>query len=403
MLYRVHIFLIALCIVFLQGMPAFAKMLDGHTILRASDANICALTFDDGPSHLSGKILDELQAENVKATFFVLGSQVLQYPRFVQRMKDEGHEVANHSFNHADLSKLSAEGSYADMQKVNEILDEFGIEPRYFRPPYGKHNKKVVAMAAKLGMDTVLWSTDSRDWSSQPDYANMENIFGRPFSTEEMRGIFLFHETKKRTARDIRLIITILRAVGCEHFVTVSEYFDTVSLPHMSPDSDLPPKMTARPDIITQPNTSINVASVTTEAKDDRQAQNADTPIRQTRSELVTQENPPLGYKPDPFAYVKSQKSLVAVQKSTVQGKITSKTMASVHKPDPFCYSSIKHVPQHTQVSKVSEQSSSESAGGSEVMPKDVPPLLRMPLENSARDDTISSSLTLMGSENDVF
>ncbi len=219
------VFLYTLC----MSNSGEARVWNGHRIIDHPAPNMCALTFDDGPSHLSPQFLDALKEENVKATFFVLGMQAESYPYMITRMINEGHEVANHSYDHADLKVLSPNAIYANLKKTNKVLNKLGVKPRFLRPPYGSYDKEVINQAQKLGMSVVLWTVDSRDWESAPDYSNMQNILNRPMSKDEMRGIFLFHDTKKRTVRDIKLIITILRTMGCDKFVKVSQYLNVES------------------------------------------------------------------------------------------------------------------------------------------------------------------------------
>ncbi len=230
--------------------PAWAKVWDAYSIVDHPANNMCALTFDDGPSHLTAQFLDALKEEDVHVTFFVLGMQAATFPDIIKRMLREGHEVASHGYAHDNLKLLSPEAAYADLKKTYDILQKLGATPRFLRPPYGRYNKNVISVAKQLDMPLVLWSVDSRDWESQPDYGNMQNILGRPMAAEEMRGIFLFHDTKIRTVRDIKLIITILRAMGCKQFVTVSKYLDQDEHHDILPDEHWQkPLIMAKPDL----------------------------------------------------------------------------------------------------------------------------------------------------------
>ncbi len=190
---------------------------------------MCALTFDDGPTHLTAQLLDALKEENTKATFVVLGMQAERYPKLIKRMLKDGHEVASHGYGHTNLRLVSYEEAYEDIEKTYDILAKLGVKANYFRPPYGKYSRDVREIVEQFDMSILLWSVDSRDWERSPDYGDMPNILERPMSAEEMRGIFLFHDTKVRTVNDARLIVTVLRAVGCKQFVTVSEYLEAAS------------------------------------------------------------------------------------------------------------------------------------------------------------------------------
>ncbi len=224
------------CLLFLH-VDVAAKIWSPVAIIKHPLPNMCALTFDDGPSPLTPKVLDALKEAGIPATFFVLGRQVVQRPEMIRRMVAEGHEVANHSYSHPDLIYLSKEGIRRELGSVNKLLNDLGVVPRFMRPPYGSYNGKVVALTKELGMELMMWSTDSRDWQRQPDYSNMPNSLGRLMQPDEMRGIFLFHDIQRRTVRDIGLIIVTLKAMGCEHFVTVSEYVDAVPEVIMTADT----------------------------------------------------------------------------------------------------------------------------------------------------------------------
>ncbi len=219
---------VLLYVVFLPN-SAFARIWDAHAIIDHNAANMCALTFDDGPTHLTAQLLDALKEENIPATFVVLGKQAELRPKLIMRMIKEGHEVASHGYAHPNLREISYEEAYLDIKKTHDLLNELGADVKFFRPPFGKYTKDVRMLVEQLGMSILLWSVDSRDWVRRPDYGNMQNILERPMTAEEMRGIFLFHDTKVSTVNDARLIVAVLRAVGCKKFVTVSQYLKNAS------------------------------------------------------------------------------------------------------------------------------------------------------------------------------
>lgn len=221
-------FLFVCTVVAYSPVQAQARVLDGRAILhQKSNGNMCAVTFDDGPSQHTAQLLDSLNAEGIKATFFVLGRQVLRHPELIQRMLQEGHEVGSHSYSHPNFRKLSSSAQYEQLAETNRLLRELGANPRSFRPPYGIFTDHTVDLALELGMSIVLWSSDSMDWKRRPaDYSQMRTITGRPALPGKMHGIFLFHDTRLGTVEDLPLIVATLRAGGCEKFVTVQEYMD---------------------------------------------------------------------------------------------------------------------------------------------------------------------------------
>ena len=214
--------------------------LDAVAIWRQPERrNYCAITFDDGPTPYTSTLLDALEAEGVKATFFLLGKRVPYHPDVVRRMQAAGHEVAHHSYSHPNMRRLSTARMAEELDATLEALRKVGVKPRYFRPPYGNYDDRLVELVRERDMRLVLWTTDSRDWKMQYlDYHNMPNSFGRPLTAEEMRGVFLFHDTRYRSREDVRQMIAALREDGCQTFVTVHEYFQRTREPVRPRDPD---------------------------------------------------------------------------------------------------------------------------------------------------------------------
>jgi peptidoglycan-N-acetylglucosamine deacetylase len=125
-----------------------------------------ALTFDDGPDlKYTPKILDTLRKYNVKATFFVVGTQIQKYPTTFRRIIREGHEIGSHSYQHLKFPKLSADQIKYQLTHNNEIIHQYdGIPKMIFRPPYGALDPASVETISRLGYKIVLWTVDSLDW-----------------------------------------------------------------------------------------------------------------------------------------------------------------------------------------------------------------------------------------------
>src|SRR5882762_11829915 len=103
------------------------------------DGPYIAMTFDDGPSAtLTPKLLDLLAAHHIKATFFVIGENVAEHPEIMAREAREGHEIANHTWSHANLAKMSDDGVRGQLRKTEDaIRSAIGNRPTLMRPPYG--------------------------------------------------------------------------------------------------------------------------------------------------------------------------------------------------------------------------------------------------------------------------
>lgn len=131
------------------------------------DGPFIALTFDDGPSALlTPKLLDLLAARRLKATFFVVGQNAADHPEILKRAVREGHEIANHSWSHPNLGKMSDEAVRRELRKTDDaIVAAIGKRPTLMRPPYGSltaQQKKWIH--AEFGYRVIIWDVDPLDW-----------------------------------------------------------------------------------------------------------------------------------------------------------------------------------------------------------------------------------------------
>ncbi|KIL46413.1 polysaccharide deacetylase family protein [Jeotgalibacillus campisalis] len=128
-----------------------------------------ALTFDDGPDKMiTPQILDILKEKGVPATFFVVGEQVSYYPQLAKRMVEEGHTIANHTWDHPELSKLYTSQVIQQITSTNEIVEKItGVKANLFRPPYGDYTSADALVFDKLGFKNILWSVDTIDYSGK--------------------------------------------------------------------------------------------------------------------------------------------------------------------------------------------------------------------------------------------
>ncbi|WP_245681626.1 polysaccharide deacetylase family protein [Actinomadura kijaniata] len=125
-----------------------------------------ALTIDDGPHPLwTPRVLDILDEHDVKATFFIIGQQVDEFPRIARRIADHGHQVCNHTMTHPILSGVSARVVKKEIvQAHHKIADVTGVVPTFFRAPGGGWSKRVYETIAEHGMLPIDWAVDPRDW-----------------------------------------------------------------------------------------------------------------------------------------------------------------------------------------------------------------------------------------------
>jgi peptidoglycan-N-acetylglucosamine deacetylase len=181
-----------------------------------------ALTFDGGPSGYTPKIERILQRKHVRSTFFWVGSRTFGWEKVVRRIADEGHEVANHSWFHDDLTMLSPDAVRRDLARTNRRLARLtGKRPTIFRPPYGAINPQIRQVAAGLGLRTVIWDADSLDWTSP----GCEEIVRLVMSRVRPGAIVLLHDgggNRTQTVCALPRIIRNLRGRGYR-FVTTSK------------------------------------------------------------------------------------------------------------------------------------------------------------------------------------
>jgi len=149
-----------------------------------------ALRFDDGPYPETNAILDQLAEYHMKATFFVVGEQVQQYPAIVQRIIQEGHQIANHTWSHPALADLTPAQVAQELRSTQDLVRQLtGFTPTLAGPPYGSTSDMVRAQMANLGLREVLKSRDSGDW----DGADVEQIVGG-LQLVPPGGIYLMHD-----------------------------------------------------------------------------------------------------------------------------------------------------------------------------------------------------------------
>ncbi|MBQ9995819.1 MAG: polysaccharide deacetylase family protein, partial [Clostridia bacterium] len=146
---------------------------------------VCYLTFDCGYENgFTGKIIDTLNAKGVSGTFFITGDYVKQAPDIIERMIDEGHILGNHTVNHINMAKATAQEFIDEITGLEDMVKDLypNYGPiRYYRPPEGATSEWALKMADKLGVRTTLWSYTYKDYvtDAQLDhYTALQNLKG---------------------------------------------------------------------------------------------------------------------------------------------------------------------------------------------------------------------------------
>ena len=180
-----------------------------------------AMTFDDGPHPVNTpQLLDILKRRNIRATFYVVGTNARRYPAIIKRMVAEGHEVGNHTVNHKHISKINLEQVRAEVLGCQRaIVAACGVKPRTFRPPGGHTNDKLkVWLYNEFGYSTVLWAVDPQDWRRPGPAVVAQRII----SNTSAGAIILAHDIHAPTIVAMPKTLDGLLARGYR-FVTVSQ------------------------------------------------------------------------------------------------------------------------------------------------------------------------------------
>lgn len=179
-----------------------------------------ALTFDDGPSGvLTAKLLDGLKEKGARATFFLCGYRMQQYPDALRRYIAEGHEIGVHSTVHTDLTKLSQEKVHQDMKNTaQQIFVATGIRPVVMRPPGGAYDEVVKKETRDEGMSVILWSVDPKDWAGH----NSQKLFQTMAKRTGDGDIILMHDMSRSSVDAALRLVDEMQERGYV-FVTVSE------------------------------------------------------------------------------------------------------------------------------------------------------------------------------------
>lgn len=184
---------------------------------HAQGAKLIALTFDDGPSRYTDKLLDALAGSGAHATFFVSGYRLSEFRPELERMAKEGHQLANHTQNHKNLTKLSAAALKSEVQQTLDQLREIAGDTVYaLRPVGGAYNDRVCEAA---GGPLFNWSVDTLDWK----YRNTKSVYDRIMTARD-GDIVLMHDLYKTTVDAACQAIPKLIEQGYE-LVTVNELF----------------------------------------------------------------------------------------------------------------------------------------------------------------------------------
>jgi peptidoglycan/xylan/chitin deacetylase (PgdA/CDA1 family) len=185
-----------------------------------------ALTFDDGPSESTPQLLDILSAYGASATFFQCGANVRRLPQIAREVALAGHEIGNHTETHPMLHLKSRDFILRELSSAQEIIQRItGLEPRYFRAPYGVRWFGLRDAQRRLGLEGVMWTVLAVDWKLPAD-----QVVARVLRGATNGAILCLHDGRGlRTSPDINVTLQAVRVVLPKlmergfHFEKVSE------------------------------------------------------------------------------------------------------------------------------------------------------------------------------------
>ena len=190
-----------------------------------SDNNkLVALTFDDGPSETTRDILNVLDRENIKATFFVVGQNIDLHKEVLLETYQKGHQIGNHTNTHPFTMWMNKQNIAKEILITQEkIYQAIGIKPKIVRAPYGLYPDNLISTTELLNMMLISWDVDPEDWKQ----VNSEVITHRVVKDTKPGSIILLHDgppelDRSRTLESLPNIIKTLKEDGYR-FVTVGE------------------------------------------------------------------------------------------------------------------------------------------------------------------------------------
>ena len=190
------------------GAPASA---DPSHNRRPCSHGLVALTFDDGPATtVTPGLLTLLQHHHVPATFFVIGDRVPGHHKLLRRMSRHGFRIGNHTYHHQNLTKLSNGKIHRTLVRTRRAIRRAGVKGSpLVRPPYGAINRRVRGVIHRMGMEPVLWTVDSLDWTGISTRRIVHNVLSH---LHHGRNIVLQHDGVANSPRSVAAVPRIVKS-----------------------------------------------------------------------------------------------------------------------------------------------------------------------------------------------
>ncbi len=173
----------------------------------------CAWNADD-----IDKILEILEENQVKITFFVVGEWANKYPEALKKMASKGHEIANHSDTHPHVNNLSSEANIKEIENCSQKIENItGKKTTLYRAPYGEYNNTVIKSAKEAGHTAIQWNLDTLDYTGLTG----EEMWARLNGKLQKGSIILMHNGTEHTADSLNMLLNNIKKEGFQ-VVTVS-------------------------------------------------------------------------------------------------------------------------------------------------------------------------------------
>jgi len=204
----------------LEVLAGKKKELPVYSVQRANDKKI-ALTIDAAwEDDKTPFILEELDRQGIKATFFLCGFWMDKYPQNVKLIHEKGHELGNHTSTHPHMNKLDAAGIQKELTTFDDKLEQLvGTRCKVFRAPYGEYNDLVITTTRTMGYTPVQWNIDTIDWKEE---RSAQTILDSVLPKLAPGSIILCHNNGFKIKEYLPTLISTAKEQGYE-FVTVSE------------------------------------------------------------------------------------------------------------------------------------------------------------------------------------
>ncbi|MBS4729245.1 polysaccharide deacetylase family protein [Mycobacterium sp. SM1] len=214
----------------LGGLAAAAVLvvggLTGHVKRAGADTVDCArvkcvaLTFDDGPTPFTDRLLRILNDNNAKATFFLIGNKVAANPAGAKRIADAGMQIGNHTWEHPNMTTIPPQDISGQLSKANDVIAAAtGQTPTLYRPAGGLSNDAVRQAAGRLGLAEILWDVIPYDWINDSNTAATRQVL---MAQIKPGSVVLLHDTYSSTVDLVYQFIPVLKANGYR-LVTVGQ------------------------------------------------------------------------------------------------------------------------------------------------------------------------------------